>query len=269
MIDSFYYVTAGSGEKFLRRYTQYALKSLSRTGVSWDDIYLIVKEKTDKRIIRSLVPGIKNLYRIQEDLTVVKWRKWKNIRKYSLFKAAALYKAFSQPMEERCMIYFDGDVLWYKNPRPFLATKSKKTWFHHGKDLHKRASIPKDKVDITNFKSLSKWCAMPQAHLMTKWGAKQLPDREVVAGLYMLHPRDHADVLRVTYEGCLENADKFVDHEGVGDQKPMNAALSIVGVDWHGGSRFFCPEHQEYFDHFFGKQNMKRKFDKRAKDMGL
>ena len=269
MTKDFYYVTAASGDGFIRRFAQFALRSLLKAGVDENLISIGVNTVSDKKLIKSLVPSIKNIYVVDQDLSMVKWKKWGNTRKYSLFKAASLYKMFPEPISGKAMVYFDGDVLWYKNPNDFFATKSEKTWFHHGKSLEKTASIKKEDIDITDENSLGKWCSLPQAHLMVKYGAKVIPDREVVAGLYMLHPKDHAKVLEFTYNGCLENSDKFVNHEGVGDQKPMNAALAVLNIDWHGGSRFFCPEHTQYFDHFFGKQEQKSIFDKKVKELKL
>ena len=167
------------------------------------------------------------------------------------------------------MIYFDGDVLWYKNPTLFFDNKCEKTWFHHGKDLGKRAKIRRKHVKLNDINSLSKWISLPAAHLMIKHGAKVLPKREVVAGLYLMHPRDHMRVIKLTYKGCRENCGKFINHEGGGDQKPMNAALSILDIDWHGGSKLLCPDHKEYFDHFFGAKNLKKRFIKKVRKLGL
>ena len=206
---------------------------------------------------------------IREDLSEVVWKYSKGKRKYSLFKSASLYKVFPNPIKDKFMIYFDGDVLWYKDPAPFFDTKCEKTWFHHGKDLAERSKLKKSQVDVKNIDSLKQWCSEPMAQLMIENNCKFIPDREVVAGLYLLHPRDHVELLKLTYEGCVRNSTRFKKHEGGGDQKPMNAALSILMVDWHGGSRFFCPEHKEYFDHYFGKDDMKQKFWDRAKKLGL
>ena len=268
-MSKFYYVTVATGDGFIKDYTQYAIKSLMKSGISPDDIYFVGNSKRDRRLIKSLCPDLINVSSISEDLSKVVWKRFGGKRKYSLFKAAALYKKFENPIPDRYMIYFDGDVLWYKDPTPFFETKCEKTWFHHGKDLEKRASIKRKKVDIKSFDSLGKWCSLPMAHLMAKYGIKKLPDREVVAGFYLLHPRDHVAVLKLTYEGCLENADKFRSHEGCGDQKPMNAAINVLDIDWHGGSRFFCPEHVEYFDHFFGKEDMKSRFHKKCRKIGV
>jgi len=267
-MHKFYYVTVATGKDFINTYTKYAIRSLIKAGMSPSDIHVVGNGKDDVNLLRNKVPDV-NIYKIKEDLSHVTWTVFSGKRKYSLFKAAALYKVFTKPVPGQCMIYFDGDVLFYKNPTSFFETKCDKTWFHHGKDLAKRASISKDKVDITSFDSLQKWISAPCAHLMVKHGAKRIPDREVVAGFYLLHPRDHEQVLRLTYEYCIENADKFAKHEGAGDQKPMNAALSVANIDWHGGSRFLCPEHKDYFDHFFGKKNMKDEFRRKAKQIGL
>ncbi|KKL45890.1 hypothetical protein LCGC14_2351100 [marine sediment metagenome] len=265
-MDKFYYVTVATGAGFIKTYSQWAVNSLLKTGVSPENVHFIGKDRKDIRLVRRLCPDLVNLHRVKEKLEHVKWQYHGGKRKYSLFKSGALYKTFPQPYADRYMVYFDGDVLWYKNPTPFFTTKCEKTWFHHGKDLAKRASISRKKVRLDNIESLSKWVSLPMAHLMIKHKAKKLPQREVVSGLYLLHPRDHAAVLKLTHEGCLENADKFIRHEGAGEQKPMNAALAILNVDWHGGSRFFCPEHKEYFDHFFGAKDMKKRFLKKLKE---
>lgn len=268
-MNKFYYVTAASGHKFINRYTKYAVNSLLLAGVDSNDIHIAVNNKDDRKYVRESMPYINNIYMIGEDLSGVVWKYSKGKRKYSLFKSASLYKAFQKPIENRYMVYFDGDVLWYKNPDSFFETKCEKTWFHHGKNLAKRSKLKKSQVNIEKIESLREWCSEPMAHLMIKYKCKKVPDREVVAGLYLLHPRDHEAVLKLTYEGCIENSNKFRKHEGGGDQKPMNAALNILEVDWHGGSRFMCPEHTEFFDHYFGKDNMKQKFWKRANDLGL
>jgi hypothetical protein len=266
----YYYVTVGTNEEFLDTYSSRAIMSLINTGVCCEDIHFVGGSNSDVKFIKKHI-GKKNInyHIVKEDLSNVKWKYSKGKRKYSLFKAAALYKAFTNPIKSRHMVYFDGDVLWYEDPREFFDSKNKKTWFHHGKDLAKRSKKKASDIDIKSFKSLSKWCSAPMAHLMAKYGIGILPEREVVAGLYMLHNRDHSKVLKLTYEGCLENSTKFARHEGGGDQKPMNAALNILGIDWHGGSRFLCPDHVRYFDHFFGKDNMKCRFLKKAKNIGL
>jgi hypothetical protein len=273
-MGKYYYFTAASGKKFINKYARISIKSLLKAGISASDIHLAINNDEDKKLVKSILPEITNLYMINEDLSHVVWKYSKGKRKYSLFKSAALHKSFPKPIEGRYMIYFDGDVLFYKDPSPFFDTKCDKTWFHHGKSLKERCPAGKagrtvDQIDVTSYEDLSQWVSAPQAHLMVKFGAKKVPEYEVVAGLYLLHPRDHEAFLKMTYEGCLENADKFRGHEGGGDQKPTNASLSILDIDWHGGSRFFCPEHKEYFDHYFGKDDMKQKFWDRARKMGI
>lgn len=268
-MSKYYYFTAASGSKFINKFTKYSVGSLLKAGVDASDIHVAINNKEDRKLMKSLLPEITNLHMVNEDLSGVVWKYSKGKRKYSLFKSASLHKTFPKPIEGKYMIYFDGDVLWYKNPSPFFDTVCDKTWFHHGKDLDERSKLKKSQVDIENLDSLKQWCSEPMAYLMVKHGCKKIPDREVVAGLYLLHPRDHEALLKLTYEGCLENSTKFRKHEGGGDQKPTNAALNILEVDWHGGSRFFCPEHTEYFDHYFGKDDMKQKFWNRAKKLGL
>lgn len=265
----FYYVTVGTGEGFLSTYSQWAVKSLLKTGVSSDSVHFVGKEDADIALMRKLCPFVYNVHQVNEKLAHVKWKYQGGKRKYSLFKSAALYKTFPHPQPDKCMIYFDGDVLWYKDPTPFFLTKCEKTWFHHGKDLEKRAKISRNKIKVNDIKSLSQWASLPMASLMVRHGATKLPEREVVAGFYLLHPRDHTNVLKMTYEFCLENVNQFIGHEGEGDQKPMNAALAVLNTDWHGGSRFLCQEHTEYFDHFFGAKDMKERFNKKRRRMGL
>jgi len=268
-MKKFYYVTVATKKSFITTYTQWALKSLIKTGVSPSEIHFIGKTKKDIKLVKKLVPYPINTHIVDEDLDKVKWKCFGGKRKYSLLKIAGLYKTFPKAEDGRCMVYFDGDVLWYKNPTEFLLTKCDKTWFHHGKELEKRATIDRCKVKLDDVDSLSKWTSLPAAYQMVKYGIKQLPEREIVAGFYLLHEQDHEKILKLTYEMTLDNTSRFVRHEGAGDQKPMNAALQVLDIDWHGGSRFFCPEHKEYFDHFFGKKNMKDDFYKRAKKIGL
>jgi len=268
-MSKYYYFTAASGSKFINKFTKYAVKSLLKTGVDPSNIHIAINNKEDEDLIKSVVSEVTNLYMINEDLSGVVWKYSKGKRKYSLFKSASLYKTFPEPVEGKYMIYFDGDVLWYKDPSSFFDIMCKKTWFHHGKDLAERSKLKKKQVNIKNIDSLKQWCSEPMAQLMIEHKCKLIPDREVVAGLYLLHPRDHAKVLKLTYDGCVKNATRFRKHEGSGDQKPMNAALNILETDWHGGSRFFCPEHTEYFDHYFGKDDMKQKFWDRSKKLGL
>jgi hypothetical protein len=266
----FYYVTAGTTKEFLRQFTFIAVKSLLKAGIDPDDIHVIGNVRQDRKLIKKHLPTV-HRYQVDEDLSGVTWKIFKKKRKYSLFKAAGLHKIFTKPIEGRHMIYFDGDVLFYKNPYPFFETKKNKTWFHHGKNLASphRATIKKKDVDMSSVKSLSKWISLPCADLMVRHKAKVLPDREVVAGLYLMHPRDHEKLLNTTYQFCKENQNKFRMHEGAGDQKPMNAALNVLAVDWHGGSRFDCPEHEQYFDHFFGKQHRKESFWAAARKLGI
>jgi len=276
-LNGFYYVTAASGEEHITTYAQYALKSLIKTGVSIENIYCVSNTKKDSQIIKKLVPNLKNIHIVNEKIDHIPWPYLQGKRKYSVFKSAALYKCFTKPMGDKCMIYFDTDVLFFKNPSEFLKTKWHKTWFHHGKDLKtvvvrkSRAGrkMKKSEVDVNNYGSLSKWVSAPAAWCMIKHGAKILPDREAVAGFYLLRPEDHEKLLELTYENCLEIVKKFKDHVDVGDQKPMNAALNILEINWHGGDRFSCPEHLKYFDHYFGGKSYKKRFHTMKNKMDL
>lgn len=267
-MGKFYYATCGTNEKFLKGQTQYAIKSLLQTGVDPEDVYCMVRKKSEAKLMKKLVPELVNIHPIDIKIDHCVWKYCNGIRKFALFKAGAMSTMFSEPKPDRCLIHFDGDVLWYKNPEPFLESKSEKTWYHHGKDLSKRSKLKAKQVDITDYKSLSKWVSAPCAYLMVAHGAKRLPEREVVSGFYLLHPRDQI-LLPTTYQYANENSRKFAHHEGGGEQKPMNAALSVLEIDWHGGSRFFCPEHLEYFDHFFGSKVLKRKMRGQLREMKL
>lgn len=265
MIKDIYYVTVAAGERYIRSESQYAIRSLRRLGDF--EIHCVVPSKSDQKLLTNLVGSDINVHVLKEDLSYVVWKYAKGIRKYSLFKSASLHKVFGTPREDSSMLYFDGDVLWYKDPTDFLLGKSDRTWFHHGKILAERSKVKKSDVDITKVGSLSKWISEPCAMLMIENGATRMPDREAVAGLYLMHPRDHEKVLALTYEGCKRNARRCRQHEGAGDQKPMNAALNILDIDWHGGLRFDCPDHIRYFEHFMST----RKFElpKMAWKLGL
>ncbi len=268
-LKGFYYVMAASGDKHIKKYAQFALRSLIKTGVPIEDIHCMVNTKQDLKVIKKLVPDLKNTYIVGEKLDHIRWQAHGGKRKYSVFKAAGLYKCFPKPIKDKCMVYFDTDVLFFKDPTPFLKTKWHKTWFHHGKDLatvvvrKSRAGrkMAKSEVDMKDYKSLSKWVSAPAAWCMIKRGAKRLPDLEAVAGFYILRPEDHEDLLKVTYENCMLIVKQFGNHVDVGDQKPMNAALNILEIDWHGGDRFACQEHLEYFEHYFGVKARKKEFD--------
>ena len=272
-MNKFYYVTVASGDDFIKKYTIPCVKSLIRTGISPKDIHFIGRSKSDIRLFASGVPEV-NVYRHKVDLSPVCWRYCKGRRKYSYFRAIVLHKVFPKPIPNRHMVCFDGDVLFYKDPTEFLKKRCQKTWFWHGKELIERSiagrsgKTTKD-INVKSYKSLSTWCSEPQAHLMVKWGAKVVPKREVCCGFYVLHPNDHEGVIRVMKDGVIEIRDKFCKHSGAGDQKPMNAALAVCGVDWHGGLKFDCPEHLEYFDLFLNSTQGKKDFVKQAQKMGL
>jgi len=276
-LEEFYYVTAASGKEHIINYAQYALKSLIRCGVDIDNIHCIVNNENDFKVVKSLIPELKNIPIVNEKVDHIKWSYVGGKRKFSVFKAAGLHKCFTKPIRNKCMVYFDTDCLFFKEPAAYLKTKSNKTWFHHGKDLKKvshRRSISgkplnKSQININDFNSLKQWVSEPAAWCMIKHKAKKLPDKEAVAGFYILHPRDHENLLRLTYENCIEISDKFRNNKDVGDQKPMNAALNILEVDWHGGDRFSCLEHLEYFEHYFGTKSRKKEFYDEIKRLNL
>jgi hypothetical protein len=267
-LKGLYFVTAASGKQHIKEYAQYALKSLIKSGISIDDIHCIVNTQKDYEVVKALVPQLKNIPIVDEKINHIKWSYVGGKRKFSVFKAAGLHKCFTKPIPGKCMVYFDTDCLFFNNPTPFLKTKWEKTWFHHGKDLktvsHRRShsgkTLSKNQIDITNHKSLSQWVSVPASWCMIKHKAKRLPDKEAVAGFYILHPRDHEELLKLTYNNCIEISTKFKNNKDVGDQKPMNAALNILDVDWHGGDRFNCQEHLEFFEHYFGTKSRKKEF---------
>jgi len=267
MSSSFYYLTVATGNDFIQSYTQYSLKSLLKTGVQPDDIHCSVNTEKDYKLLRKLVPEIKNTKITNEKYDHVVWSYMKGKRKHSFFKSAALCKTFSSPIDKH-LVSFDGDVLWYKNPEEFLLTKKNKTWFHHGKDLQKRCSVNKSKINIDDYDSLCQYINPAMAYLFIKHKIQHLPDREVVAGFYVLHPKDHA-VLQLTYEYVQDIAKMFKKDDSAGEQKPFNAALCKLAIDWHGGSKFFCPEHVQYFDHFFGSKDQKEAFLSKVKVLNL
>lgn len=275
-LSKYYYVTAMSGEEFIQKFGRWAVKSLLKTGVSPTDIHVCVNTKEDKLLVKKLIPQIKqNIHRTDEDLSYVKWTYEKGKRKYSLFKIASLVKFFPKPIEGKSMLFFDGDVLFFKNPEEFLKTVDSKTWFHHGKDYKVKAKI---KFDITekdvnplDYESLSKWVPAPTAYLLLKYGMSHFPWTECVAGLYLMHPKDHEILLKTTYEYTKEIAlmDEFTKHFGAGDQKPMNAALNVLNIDWHGGGRSKFPECNDYFFHYFGIQDRKDDFNNKRRELNL
>jgi hypothetical protein len=277
-MSEFYYITAASGENFIKNYAQWSLKSLIKCGVSLEDIWCPVNNKKDFNLLKSLIPEMidKNIPIINEPIDKIKWRSHGGKRRYSVFKVAALYKTFPKPIKGKYMVYFDGDCLFFKDPAPFLRTKYQKTWHQHGKILEdvvvrkSRAGrkMKKSEVNIKDYKSLSMWVSQPAAYLMIKRNAKIIPDREPVCGFYILHPRDHEKLLKMTYENCWMISNKFINHVDVGDQKPYCAAIHTLEIDWHGGSRFECPEHEKYFIHYFGSKQ-KNKFLKDVKKLEL
>ena len=273
-MNKFYYVAAISNKAFITDIGQYAIKSLIRTGISLDDIHVIVNNKNDLKLIKTLIPSLINLYEAGIDITQAKWKYAGGKRRYSLFKLGGLCKFFGKPIPDRYMVFFDGDVLWYKDPTPFFETRCETTWFHHGKSRRTRSKagrrgLTEKDIDPTNYDQLCSWFSKPQAYLMHKWGAKKVAEREICSGLYILHPRDHEKLLSLTYKGVLINSQHFIEHEGAGDQKPMNAVLNTLEIDWRGGSRFFCLEHKQYFEHFFGAKDLKEKMHAKIKKMNL
>ena len=275
-MSKYYYVTAMSGEPFIRNFGQYAVKSLLKAGVSPKDVHVCVNDKEDKQLVKKLLPEIKqNLHRTREDLSYIKWTYERGKRKYSMFKIGSLVKFFGKPIPKRHMMFFDGDVLFFQNPTKFLKTVDHKTWFHHGKDYivkaQKKFGITEKDVDVNNYESLSRWVPAPTAYLLLKYGMSHWPKTECVAGLYLMHPKDHERLLKTTYEYTKEIAhlDEFNRHFGAGDQKPMNAAVNVLNIDWHGGGRSKFPECSKYFFHYFGIQDRKDDFHAKAKELGV
>ena len=276
-MNKFYYVFAATGEKHIRTYAQFAIKSLIKTGVPIEDINCAVNNKNDYKLLKSLIPELKNIPIVNEDLSKIIWKSHGGNRKFSVFKAAALYKCFGKPIKNKYLVYSDTDVLFFKDPSPFLETKCEKTWYHHGKKIvdfvyrKSRAgyNMKKNEVNVKDMNSLSKWMSAPAAYCMIKRGGTKIPDVEPVCGFYMLHPRDHEKLLKMTYENCIMISGKFKNHVDVGDQKPNCAAIHTLEIDWHGGDRFSCPEHLKYFNHYFGTKQMKNQFFIDIKKLGL
>lgn len=271
---TFYYVACATGEKHILEEAQYSLKSLIKTGVPVEDIYFIVNTEKDKKVIADCISELTNVFVADIDLSIVKWRYMRGRRKFSFFKAASLKKFFAEPKSDRHMVYFDTDVLFFKNPFDFLFKRKDKTWFHHGKinaKVSKKRNngkpIKAKNINMKKKKSLSIWVSEPCAYLMIKHGAKKLPPRQVCAGFYILHPSDHSKLIKTTYKYCKEIVGKFINSPDVGDQKPMNAAISVLDIDYAGGSRFECPEHIEYFNHYFGKKKQKNDFKKKIQEL--
>lgn len=272
---TFYYVACATGRKHILAEAQCSLKSLIKTGVPVEDIYFIVNTEKDKKVIAGCIPELTNIFIANIDLSIVKWRYMKGRRKFSFFKAASLKKFFAKPKIDRHMVYFDTDVLFFKNPFDFLIRHKDKTWFHHGKineivavKRNKGKPIKAKNIDINKMSSLSIWVSKPCAYLMIKHGATKLPPRQVCAGFYILHPDDHSKLIKTTYKYCKEIAGKFIKSPDVGDQKPMNAAISVLDIDYTGGSRFDCPDHIDYFEHYFGTKGRKRDFYNKIKEIG-
>jgi hypothetical protein len=277
-MKEFFYVTCATGENHIKEYAQYALKSLLKCRVPGQYIYCLVNNENDLKVLNELIPkysiniGVANI-----NIDNIKWKAHNGKRKYSVFKSGALYKMFPKPIVNQTMVYFDTDVLFFKDPQEFLDSRSEKTWFHHGKILKdvcirkSRAGklINKEDVNINDYESLRQWVSKPAAFLMIKHKCKRLPDREVCAGFFILHRNDHSKLLKLTYENCLYIVSEFKDDVDVGDQKPLNAALNILEIDFHGGNRLECPEHLEYFNHFFGVKNQKTNFYKKVKELNL
>lgn len=274
-MNPYYYVTCMTQKNFIKEYGRYALISLLKCGIKPEDIHVCVLEHHDVDVIRRYIEEPVKIHICPIDLSHVKWTYEGGKRKYSLFKIHALNVAFPRPIKDRRMVYFDGDVLWFKDPKEFFMKWWDCTWFHHGKDYSikamKKFGITEKDVNVNDYKSFSKWVPAPTAHLLMKYGMSHFPKRECVAGLYVLHPRDHEILLRTTYVFTEEisHMDVFTQHWGAGDQKPMNAALNRLNIYWCGGSRFECPEHKEFFFHYFGDQEQKKAFHRKVKEMNL
>lgn len=271
---SYSYITCASGEGFIKNKAQYAVRSILDCGISRDEVHVAVNTKDDRSLFRKLVPNLKNIHVLRHNVDKYKWGYMGGKRKYAPLKPAGILKAFPGG-DTKPIIMFDGDVLWYEDPTAFFSSRSSKTWFHHGKGLEKRAgrgknTIRRDQVNMTDLKSLSKWCRYAFAYLLVKYGVDVLPEREVNSGLYILHPRDQVDLPTCDLEGCdiLASNKTLRKHSSAGEQCSLNAALCKLKTNWHGGSRFFCLDHEKYFDHFFGDIEWKNRFDKKLKMLG-
>lgn len=271
----YYYITCATGIEYIRQYSQFAVKSLLYSGISPLDIHVCVRTKEERKEFKKLISKKINFHIVCEDLSRVRWTYFGGLRKYSVFKIGALVKVFPKPIPGKSLVYFDGDVLFFKNPEPFFDTINSKTWFHHIKDYSFRATkdygITEKEIDVKNYESLSKWVPPTMAHLLLKYGMSHFPRVHACAGLYVLHPRDHKLLLSKTYEFTWEiaNLRKFDRDPTVGDQKPMNAVLNIFNVDWHGGHNGEMRDCKKYMDHYFGIKPMKDRFYKKIEELGI
>lgn len=267
---TFNYITCAAGDKFITQKAQYAVKSLLRAGISPDVINVAVNTKEERSLFRKLVPQIKQFHVLKVDVTKYKWGYMGGKRRYAPLKPIGITRVFPGG-DPNPIVMFDGDVLWYKDPTEFLESKAHMTWFHHGKDLAKRAKIKRQDVDMRDIKSVSQWCRYAFAYLLVKYGVTKIPEREICSGFYILHPNDTKTLPEWDVKGCniLANNKVMKKHDSAGEQCPLNAAMCALDVKWHGGSRFFCPEHVDYFDHFFGDITWKKRFNNRVKKMKL
>lgn len=274
-LGEYYYITCATGIEYIRQYSQFAIKSLLRTGVAPSDIHVCIRTKEERRELKRLVSKRIHFHRVQEDLSRVRWTYFGGLRKYSVFKIGAIVKTFPESSPGKSLVYFDGDVLFFKNPKPFFDTINNKTWFHHIKDYSFRATkdygITEEEIDVKNYDSLSKWVPSTMAYLFLKYGMPSFPRVHACAGLYVLHPRDHKLLLSKTYEFTQEIASlrRFDRDSTVGDQKPMNAVLNIFSINWHGGHKREMRDCQNYMDHYFGIKPMKDRFYKKIEELGI
>lgn len=274
-LEKYYYITCATGIEYIRKYSQFAVKSLLRVGILPSNIHVCIRTKEEQKEFKKLISEDVHFHRVQEDLSNIRWTYFGGLRKYSVFKIGAIVKVFPEPILGKFLVYFDGDVLFFKNPEPFFDTINSKTWFHHVKDYSGRAkknySITEKEIDVKNCESLSKWIPSTMVYLLLKYGMSYLPRTHACAGLYVLHPRDHKLVLAKTYEFTREIASlrKFDKDPSVGDQKPMNAVLSIFDIDWHGGHKGQMKDCQNYMAHYFGIKVMKDGFYKKVEELDL
>jgi hypothetical protein len=280
-INDYYYATCATGSDYIEKYSQFAVRSLLRSGVNSSKIHVCVRTEEDRKKFSEFVPERVVCHEVAEDLSKVRWKYSAGLRRYSLFKIGALAKTFPVPVCDeslgKSLVYFDGDVLFFRDPTPFFDKVNNKTWFHHVKDYSFRASrdfgITERDVDVNSFDSLSRWVPPVMAHLLLKYtvSSRRLPKTHACAGLFVLHPKDHELILSKTYEYTKEIAglSRFDNDSSVGDQKPMNAVLSIFNVDWHGGHKDQFADCQNYMNHYFGIDEMKQAYYKKVKELGL
>jgi hypothetical protein len=251
-MSKFNYVTCGTGS-YVGGYTLYAVKSLLKAGLAGECISVIVSNKEESVLFDNLLPKA-NIKIPGIDMGPV--RKLDHKRQGFFFKAASLHLC-TKPEKGKFLVHFDGDVLFFKDPTEFLDRYTEKTWFHHGKSLEKNRT-PRSQINIKDKKMVGGYLgSVPAGYMFVEHGVKKLPEREGNTGMYIMHPHDHEAIYKLTYDLYIDYMKKFPKCK-IEDQKVFNTAMCILGTDWHGGSRWLCLDHEEYFNHFICGDGKKR-----------